>query len=87
MSLLTTDREKPFTENIVTERFEKARAAAIENAMTHGDKNPAERRRVFQLRDIRAKAASAIEHSKDASAFWTIPNSNDKNRIVAKDDW
>ena len=60
--LLATDTGQP-----VIDRFEKARTEASEIAMKQGNKNLAERLRAFQLRDIRAKAASDIESLKEAS--------------------
>lgn len=59
--LIRNEAEQPLTYSAMTQRFSKAREAAIKDALESDQHTLAESLKGFQFRDLRAKAASDLE--------------------------
>lgn len=64
--LIRNEDEQPLTYSAMTQRFDKARAAAIEHARDSGQKELAGALASFQFRDIRARTASDLDDLRAA---------------------
>lgn len=66
LHLIRNEDEQPLTYSALTQRFTKARAAAIQAAQEAGQRWLADALQRFQFRDLRAKAGTDIEDAETA---------------------